>query len=109
MSGFRNYYEDSIKYKGITDCYIAMQHCISEIEQHESNNSRRYKLLKYHLGRLREERDNIIIHNKLKPIFYKFEKEKGKSVLKVAEIELDEDGYFSYVDNEGKKWTVYAW
>lgn len=109
MSGFRNYHEDIIKYRGISDCYTAIQNVITTIEVQESNNSRRYQLLKYHLGRLREERDNIIIHNKLKPIFYKFEKEKGKTVLKVTEIELDEDGYFTYVDNKGRKFIDNAW
>ncbi|EGS31236.1 conserved domain protein [Peptoniphilus sp. oral taxon 375 str. F0436] len=72
-----------IQRQGLLAAKLYIERYITLIETVEKSASRRYQLLKYVISRLTEEPDSILDEHGIKDFVYSFEKEKGKTVLKV--------------------------
>lgn len=69
--------------QGLTQAKLFLEEYIKIIEIAETTVSKRYQLLKYVISRMFEDSDLILDKQELKPFIYRFEKEKGKTVLKI--------------------------
>ena len=72
-----------IQRQGLLAAKLYIERYITFIEKAEKSAPRRYQLLKYVISRLTEEPDRILDEHDIKDFAYGFEKEKGKTVLKV--------------------------
>lgn len=69
--------------QGLIATKSTLENFIKRIELRERSAAKRYQLLKYGISRLFKDSDSVLDDHEIKEFVYRFEKEKGKTVLKV--------------------------